>query len=247
MAEAVLRKAISSSPHASSRALDRVFFTAMILVLWAIILFGFAKTYFLAGMVRAPLPNLLIHLHGAAYTLWMILLLVQTTLISTGKIKIHRTLGMITFGLAVLMVVLGVLSGIDAMRRGVAPLGLDAQTFAVISLSDMVCFSGLVLFAYRTRFQAELHKRFILISSFALMGAGVGRWPIHILQTHPPLQIIVPACLVLVLAGFDLLQLHRVSKATIFGGGGLLVVHLVRVPIGLSPAWHAFTSFLLRP
>jgi hypothetical protein len=91
--------------------------------------------------------------------LWMILLLVQTTLISTGQIKMHRRLGMITFGLAVLMVVLGVLSGIDAMGRGVAPLGLDAQTFAVISLSDMVCFSALVLFAYRTRFQAELHKR----------------------------------------------------------------------------------------
>jgi hypothetical protein len=246
MAEAVLRKVISSNPHASNQVLDRIFFTVMTLVLWAIILFGFAKTYFLAGMVRAPLPNLLIHLHGAAFTLWMILLLVQTTLISTRKVKIHRTLGMITFGLAVLMVVLGVLSGIDAMRRGTAPLGLDAQTFAVISLSDMVCFSALVFLAYRTRFQAELHKRFILISSFALMGAGVGRWPIHFLQTHPQAQIGVPLVLLLALAGFDLLQLHRVSRATLFGGGGLLIVHLVRVPIGLTPAWHAFTSYLLR-
>ncbi len=31
---------------------------------------GFARTYFLAGMFRAPLPNLLVHIHGAAFTLW---------------------------------------------------------------------------------------------------------------------------------------------------------------------------------
>jgi hypothetical protein len=218
----------------------------MILVLWTIIVLGFSKTYFLAGMVRAPLPNLLIHLHGAAFTLWMVLLLVQTTLITARKVKIHRTLGLMTFGLAVLMVVLGVLSGIDAMRRGVAPLGLDAQTFFIIPFSDMACFSVLVFYSYRTRLRAELHKRLILIASIALMGAGVARWPIQFLQDHPPAQDSVLLALLLALAAFDLLQLHRVSKATSLGGIPLFLIHLVRVPLGMTPVWHAFTSYLMR-
>src|ERR1700730_1851210 len=84
-------------------AWDRVFFAAFAVVLWATVLFGFAKTYFLAGMVRAPLPNKLIHIHGAAFTLWMVLLLVQTGLVAIRKVSWHRTLGLAGFGLAVAM------------------------------------------------------------------------------------------------------------------------------------------------
>ena len=246
MSGIALKMPASASSHVPNRVLDHAFFTTMILVLWTIIVLGFSKTYFLAGMVRAPLPNLLIHLHGAAFTLWMVLLLVQTTLITARKVKIHRTLGLMTFGLAVLMVVLGVLSGIDAMRRGVAPLGLDAQTFFIIPFSDMVCFSVLVFYSYRTRLRAELHKRLILIASIALMGAGVARWPIQFLQDHPPAQDSVLLALLLALAAFDLLQLHRVSKATSLGGIPLFLIHLVRVPLGMTPVWHAFTSYLMR-
>jgi hypothetical protein len=131
------------------------------------------------------------------------------------------------------------------MRRGVAPLGLDAQTFFIIPFTDMVCFSVLVFYSYRTRSRAELHKRLILIASIALMGAGVARWPIAFLQVHPPAQDSVLLVLLLALAAFDLLQLRRVSKATILGGTPLLLIHMVRVPIGMTPVWHVITSYLM--
>ena len=31
------------------------------------VLVGFGRTYFLAGVFRAPLPSLIIHIHGAVF------------------------------------------------------------------------------------------------------------------------------------------------------------------------------------
>jgi len=60
-------------PLARTRPMaDRIFFSTMIVVLWATVLYGFSKTYYMAGMTNAPLPNHLVHIHGAIMTLWML-------------------------------------------------------------------------------------------------------------------------------------------------------------------------------
>jgi hypothetical protein len=100
--EAVIRRAVGLE-RPENPAWDRMFFVGMTFLLWASVLFGFAKTYFLAGMVTAPLPNKLVHVHGAVFTLWMVLLAVQVGLISAKKLKWHKQLGLAGFGLAVLI------------------------------------------------------------------------------------------------------------------------------------------------
>ena len=246
MTPAVLADQIPTRPHMPNRKLDRIFFTSMIVLCWAAVLFGFSKTYFLAGMVRAPLPNLLIHIHGAAFTLWMILLVVQTTLITTRKVAVHRMLGMYGFGLATLMVGLGLFASVDALKRGSAPLGLDAATFFVIPISGMVAFSALVYFAYRFRNKPEFHKRIILIATISLMDAAVGRWPIAYLIAHPPAQDLVLLAFLIAVAAFDVVQLRRISKATIWASLWLIVIHGTRVPFGQTALWHSFASFCLK-
>jgi len=246
MTPAVALASAVKRPHIPNRTWDRVFFTAMILLLWATILYGFSKTYFLAGMVRAPLPNWLIHLHGAAFTLWMILLLVQTTLITTGNVKIHRKLGMAGFCLAVAMVFLAVFAAIDALKRGSAPLGLDAQTFFIIPISSIGAFGVLVYFAYRFRNKPEFHKRIILMSTIAIVDAGVGRWPVRFFEVHPPAQDLVILAFLVAMMAFDGVQLHRISKATIWGSVFLIVIHATRVKIGFTPAWHWFAAHAVK-
>src|SRR5579875_1969540 len=83
---------VTVSERRPNRAAERAFFAAMALLILASVLFGFARSYFLAGMVRAPLPNRLIHIHGAVFTLWILLFLVQTALVTTKKIRVHRAL-----------------------------------------------------------------------------------------------------------------------------------------------------------
>ena len=98
----------------------------MVLLILATVFVGFARTYFLAGLFRAPLPNLLIHIHGAVFTGWILLLAVQTGLVSTHRVDIHKRLGLVGFGLACAMVVLGELAAREFWRaekpRPVSPL-----------------------------------------------------------------------------------------------------------------------------
>jgi hypothetical protein len=48
---------------------DDLFFLGMAVMSLIVVLISFARIYFLVGMFRAPLPNLLLHIHGVAFTL----------------------------------------------------------------------------------------------------------------------------------------------------------------------------------
>jgi len=93
----------------TGRQFDNIFFSGMAVLILITVFTGFARTYFMAGVFRAPLPNLLIHIHGAVFSSWILLLITQTALVSAGRVDIHLRLGLVGFGLACLMVILGVL------------------------------------------------------------------------------------------------------------------------------------------
>jgi hypothetical protein len=42
---------------------------------------GFVRTYLLAGVFRAPLPSLLVHIHGAVFSCWILLRITQVSLV----------------------------------------------------------------------------------------------------------------------------------------------------------------------
>lgn len=86
------------------RKYDRQFFFAMTVLLAAVVAIGFEPTYYLAGGFLAPLPSRIVHIHAAAFSAWMILLMVQTGLISAKRVGWHRKLGMARFVLAIAMV-----------------------------------------------------------------------------------------------------------------------------------------------
>src|SRR4051812_16196797 len=79
------------------RRTERIFFGGMAVLLCVVVFIGFSPTYFRAGMMRTPLPNTLLHIHGAVFTTWMILYLVQSALISARRVAWHRSLGIAAF------------------------------------------------------------------------------------------------------------------------------------------------------
>jgi len=243
--EAVVRRVRMERPE--NPTWDRVFFTGMTFLLWATVVWGFARTYFLAGMVAAPLPNALIHVHGAAFTLWMVLLAVQVGLVSAGKLKWHKQLGLAGFGLAALMLILGVTAGTDALRRGMdGGSGLGAKTFYVIPLSGILLFALLVYMAYRAKSKPAVHKRLILIATIAISEAAIARWPVAILHAKPQLRLVVILSFLLLLAAYDLFSLKRVHKTTLWASALVMGVMLVRIPLAMTPLWQSFASFMAR-
>src|SRR2546423_5145787 len=111
------------------RRYDHLFFSGMALLIMLTVFVGFAHTYYLAGIFRASLPSTIIHIHGAAFSCWILLLVTQTSLVSAGRVDIHRRLGIAGFLLACLMVILGVLAATDALARQTGPGGSDPQFF----------------------------------------------------------------------------------------------------------------------
>ncbi len=67
------------------RRLDNFFFSGMAVVVLGVVFLGFAHTYYMAGVFHAPLPNLLIHIHAVVFSLWIVMFIVQISLVSAGR------------------------------------------------------------------------------------------------------------------------------------------------------------------
>ena len=72
------------------RRFDHIFFSAMAAILLGTVFLGFARSYYLAGVFHAPLPSLIVHIHGAAFTCWILLFVAQTSLVLAGRVDLHR-------------------------------------------------------------------------------------------------------------------------------------------------------------
>ena len=120
----------AASPRRKVRT-DDLFFAGMAVVSLIAVLVGLARTYSLAGVFRAPLPNLLINIHGAVFTLWIVLFISQISLVALRRVDLHRRLGLLGFGLAVLMIVLGVLAASDRLVRHSGEPGKETPEAAI--------------------------------------------------------------------------------------------------------------------
>jgi hypothetical protein len=219
----------------------------MALLILATVFLGFAQSYYLAGMLRAPLPNLLIHVHGAAFSIWILLFLVQTSVVTAGRVDVHRRLGLVGVGLASLMVPLGVLAAVDSLRRAPTNDVMESKAFLINPVTNVLLFGTLVFLAYRARSNATTHKRLILIGNIALLDAAINRWPFAFIQNGSFWVTEVCAYMFLLpLFALDIWSMRKLHPATIWGAALLIVVQQVRHPVAASPAWQTFATWALH-
>ena len=230
-----------------NRTTERVFFGGMAILLCIVVFIGFSPTYYRAGMLRAPLPSPILHIHGAAFTVWMILYLVQTALVSARRIAWHRSLGTIAFFLPPIMIILGMIAAIDALKRGVMIGPLDPAVSLSIPLFGISAFSIVIFAAWRTRRTLDSHKRLILFATIGLVDAALGRFPWSKLGISPAGGAVTGLGLLLLLViAYDLVSLRRVHRSSIWAAPLIFAVGAFAVPIGMTAAWHNFAAFLAR-
>ena len=102
--------------------LENLFFSGMAVLILGTVFLGFARSYYLAGVFKAPLPNLIVHIHGAVFSSWILLLIAQTSLVAAGRTDLHRRLGLLGFALACVVVILGLLAATRMSRLCAAGL-----------------------------------------------------------------------------------------------------------------------------
>lgn len=193
---------------------------------------GFAHTYYLAGIFQAPLPNRLIHIHGAVFTCWILPLITQTSLVSADRIDIHRRLGLFGFALACSMPVLAILAAIDEMVRHAGRANVLA--FFAVPTFDILAFVPLIFFAWKYRSNAAAHKRLIILATIAILDAAVVRWPIHASWwgLHPAEW--ATEAFLLPLIAYDLFSIRKIHRATFWGSLWFLLLHHIRGPVGYT-------------
>ncbi len=199
------------------RRADDIFFTAMSLLMLVIVLVGFAPSYFLRGAVFAHLPSLLVHLHGAMFSTWIILFVIQSSLISAGNILLHRKLGVLGAVIAGLMLVLGVLAPFGTLRRAaVLPSFFTPASFLIGNVIGILIFGAFVAVAICKRNNPKVHKRIMFIANTMLMPPALGRMPF--MDAHPYLIGLIPLGMILALFVFDLFTWRRPLAVTVIGG-----------------------------
>jgi FtsH-binding integral membrane protein len=229
---------------APGRRYDHWFFSAMALLMLATAFAGFARTYYLAGMLLAPLPSLIIHVHGAAFSGWIVLLVTQTSLVAAGRTDLHRRLGIAGFLLGCVMIVLGVLAATDSLVRSAGPAGRDPKAFFIVPLTDILIFATLLYFAFRARFDSHAHKRIIYVATTGLLIAAIARLPMAFSYKNNFVDALLSYIFLLILASYDLWSSRKVHRATIWASIFLIFVQQIRLPIGKTAAWHAFASWV---
>jgi hypothetical protein len=234
------------APWKTHEGAENFFFAGMSFLLLVTALVGFARSYFLAGMIRAHLPNLLIHIHAIAFTSWIVLLVTQAMLIAGNREDLHRKLGWFGFGLATLMVALGVMAATDALTRISSFHGIDEKTFYAVPMLEIVAFGTLAACAFVYRHNPAAHKRFILVATIAIIDAAGGRPPLTSITRLPYLNDVFTQAYLIMLAGFDLWSLGKIHRATIIAGVLAISAHLFAIPVGRTHAWIAFANWAMH-
>ncbi len=238
-ARGLLRDQIISAQRQGHR-----FYVGLALFLIATVVIGFWPSYFgtfLSGGVARPL---VMHVHGAIFTGWMLLLFLQVGLASSGRVRAHRRVG--TFGIwyGALVWVMGVIATFAApiihVRAGEWTVD-QAGGFLIFPIGDMILFGGFFGAAVKFRNKPELHKRLIVAATVALAFAAVARMNLSL-----PMVFVIWMAPMTALAAFDFRshgRIHRVTTICI----AAMVIAFPRVLLEKNEAWVAVGRALLQP
>jgi hypothetical protein len=149
---------------------------------FAVVVAGFARTYYLKLAFGSPALPWLLHLHAALMTAWLVLFFVQARLVAVHRVGVHRRLGIAGAVLAVLLVVVGASVALHAGARdrlrpnAGGPPALALMGFFLIVLFVFAVFVGTALLLRRRR---DWHKRLMLLSCVVLTGPALSRLPLE--------------------------------------------------------------------
>jgi uncharacterized membrane protein len=225
---------------------DRALYISMAIVVPLVVLAGFARTYYLKDLFNGPaLPSRLVHLHGLVMSAWVVLFVMQVTLVATRRTRTHQRLGIAGGVLGVVVVIVGVCTAIYAAARGSTP-GPPALQFMIVPLVDMLIFSILFGAALYYRRRLDVHKRLMLLTALNLLTPAIARIPLSLMQTGGPLAFFGFTDLIIFVAiVVDTLKHRRLHPAFLWGTILIVASQPLRLWFSSTHYWEAIASTLV--
>ncbi len=168
---------VIDAPAARVRGAGRRFYLAMGVIMAAIVVYGFSQTI-VGSLIQPKIPRpAILWVHGAVFSSWLALFLVQTALVSSRNVAWHRRLGLAWIFVGAAVPILGVTTTI-VMRRFDIIHFHDTLPFMAVPLWDMIGFTTCFALAVAWRRRPELHRRLMFLALCNLIDAGLGRFPV---------------------------------------------------------------------
>jgi hypothetical protein len=225
---------------------ERRFYTGMAIAIFLVVFVGFSRSFFLRPLFpEHPSPSEpIFYIHGALFTLWILLFALQVTLIKRGSVQLHRNIGLMGMLLAIAMVILGTMGALYAAARPTGFVGIPVPglSFLAIPFFDMILFSTFVTMAYLQRRNTQSHKRWMVLATLNLITAAIARWPL-INSLGPLAYFAMTDLFVVVLAIWDLKSRKKIHRVTLSGGLLLILSHPVRLVVSGTAVWLAFAAW----
>jgi hypothetical protein len=227
------------------------FFLVLSAALLALVLAGFARTFFLRPFFDVlPVPWY-VYVHGSLVAAWFMLVAIQTSLVAADHTRVHRRLGIGGGALALAVVAVSLVAVLRLPAR-INSADVDGEgviDFAVVVVLDLVAlalFSIFVAAAIYWRRRAEFHKRLMLLASIAIVGPATGRLIplVADIPVLPAVFVALPLVLPFVLVVHDVLANRRLHPATLGGVPLFVVLNIAGFAVANSPAGRGLIAAL---
>lgn len=220
------------------------------IALGAAVVVGFTRTYYLRFLSDLPPMTLLVHVHGALCSAWLIMHFTQARLIAARNARLHRKLGLLTALIGLTVVGTGGMVSLAAAARGHAPPGRDPVDFLTVSLGTTLMFALFLVGGLAMRKHAEWHKRLMLLATMVFLVPAIGRLDGYAQALlgwdRGRLPLVVSAMFMGWACVNDLQRRGRIHPAYLSGGSLLLVAIPLRAWLGTTAAWEPIGQRLLE-
>lgn len=225
--------------------LDRFFYLGMSLLIAAVVIFGFGHTIG-ANLLHPDTPRpLILHIHAAVFSGWVLLFITQSALVRASKVALHRRLGIFGATLGGILPVLGVTTAL-VMHHWHDQGGGANHASLSLPFNDMLTFSIAFGLAIRWRRRPEFHRRLMLIATCCLTSAAFARFP----ESMVPENAFYACVDLLLLLGVlrDLAIDRRVHTAYRYGLPCMIASQAIAQYLVLvaPPAWLAVTHRIMQ-
>jgi hypothetical protein len=218
---------------------------------------SFVPTYWLplasGSLSLAPI----VHLHAALQFGWVLLFVTQAGLAGSGRLNVHRALGLAGVTLAAAMVAFGVIAALHSNQlQSAAGHAEQARAFLIAPLTNVLFFAVAVGLAAGHFRHPEVHKRLMVVATVAVLVPAVARVFLVAVTggttvTPPPIQVtLIPSLmtdLLLVVAMLhDRKRYGRIHRVYWIGGGLLVALQVLRVPFAYTSMWESMADGVIR-
>ena len=215
-------------------------------VLWVGMIAGFGVDFPRYMRENPPAP-MIVHIHGAIYTVWMLLLTMQVLLVVRDRVALHRRLAWLLAGWACLMGVMGPVAIMASQAANIRGGPVSDPPFLSVAFNNVLCFLILIGCGLALRRNPAAHRRLMMLSSVSLADPGFARFSGWIWPQEPG-SILVwfiytfygNVLLVALMTAWDWYR-GRLMRQFVIGAAGLLAAEFTATVLYFWGPWRALS------